>query len=161
MTNIISKNRGTVDEILGDGLMAFFGAAIAEEEHAQRAVACGIEMQLAMGSVNEKNASKGLPEMKMGIGINTGEVVVGNIGSEHRSKFSVIGSHVNLASRIESQTKGDQILISEYTLADTGAVVKIGEQIEVQPKGLKNHITLYEVVGIGGEHNLFLSPANA
>ena len=93
----------------------------------------------------------------MGIGVNTGEVVVGNIGSEKRTKYGVVGSQVNLTYRIESYTVGGEILISDSTLKETGSIVKIDGQKEIQLKGVPQPLTVYNVGGISGEFNLFLS----
>ena len=82
------------------------------EDDTQRAVACAVAMQLAMATVNGANSQAALPNVEMGIGVHTGEVVVGNIGSHKRTKYAVVGSHVNLTSRIQSYTIGGQILIS-------------------------------------------------
>lgn len=105
-------------------------------------------MQLAMQKVNEQLEKWNLSPLDMGIGINTGEVVVGNIGSEKRTKYGVVGSQVNLTYRIESYTTGGQILISEMTLNQAGRnLIKIENQKLVQPKGVKKSITIYEVGG--------------
>ena len=117
----------------------------------------GEVMQLAMNRVNEQNREHGLPEVEMGIGINTGEAIVGNIGSQKRAKYGVVGSTVNLTGRIESYTVGGQILISEETYKATEPLLQIGQQLTVEPKGVKEHIPLYEVTGMSGEYNLFLS----
>ncbi|MEW6492765.1 MAG: adenylate/guanylate cyclase domain-containing protein [Cyanobacteriota bacterium] len=156
MTSIITKHQGTIDEFMGDGILVLFGAPTAREDDAQRAIACAVAMQLAMDSVNEKMKELDLPQLEMGIGINTGDVVVGNIGSEKRSKYGVVGSQVNLTYRIESYTVGGQILISELTLKQAGSIVKIEGYKEVSTKGVKKPITIYEVGGIGGKYNLFL-----
>ncbi len=156
MTEIIFQYQGTIDEFIGDSILVIFGAPILREDDARRAVACAVEMQIAMETVNERNRASGYPEVAQGIGINTGDLVVGNIGSEKRSKYGVVGRNVNLASRIESYTVGGQILISESTLEDCGPIVKINDQIEVMPKGFKDPITIYDVGGIGGEYNLYL-----
>ncbi len=113
-------------------------------------------MQLAMGTVNEIMNNLGLPALEMGIGIHTGEVVVGNIGSEKRTKYGIVGSPVNLTYRIESYTKGGQILISEQTFKETHRNVKVAGQLQVQPKGVSQPITIYEVYGIGGSYNIYL-----
>ncbi len=156
MTDIIFKYQGTIDEFIGDAILVLFGAPVQREDDAERAVACGIEMQMAMDTVNERNRASGFPEVAQGIGINTGEVVVGNIGSEKRSKYGVVGRNVNLTSRIESYTVGGQTLISESTLSACGPILRIDGQTEVMPKGVKEPITIYEIGGIGGKHNLYL-----
>lgn len=156
MADVITQYQGTIDEFMGDGILVLFGAPTAREDDAQRAIACGIAMQLAMDSVNEKMKQLDLPHLEMGIGINTGDVVVGNIGSEKRTKYGVVGSQVNLTYRIESYTVGGQVLISELTLKEAGSIVKVEGQKEVYTKGVKKPVTIYDVAGIGGEYNLFL-----
>jgi adenylate cyclase len=156
MTEIILKYQGTIDEFIGDAILVVFGAPILREDDTRRAVACAIEMQLAMAGVNERIRQHGNPEVAMGIGINMGSVVVGNIGSKKRTKYGVVGSSVNLTSRIESFTVGGQILISESTLEACGPILRIDDQMEVMLKGVKAPIRIYEVGGIGGDFNLFL-----
>ena len=109
MTEIIQKYQGTIDEFIGDGILAIFGAPILRPDDPRRAVACAVEMQLAMTAVNERNRHSGYPEVALGIGLNTGEVVMGNIGSKKRIKYAVVGRAVNLTARIESYTVGGQI----------------------------------------------------
>jgi adenylate cyclase len=92
----------------------------------------------------------------MGIGINTGDAVVGNIGSSKRTKYGIVGRNVNLTARIESYTVGGQIMVSESTLNACGPILRIDSQMEVMPKGVKQPITIYEIGGIGGEYNIFL-----
>src|SRR6476469_5808100 len=104
MTETINQYQGRINDIMGDGLLVMFGAPIAREDDARRAIACSITMQLAMDRVNQHNQQMNLASLEMGIGINTGEVLVGNIGSKKRAKYTVMGSPVNLASRIESYT---------------------------------------------------------
>ncbi len=157
MTDVITSYQGTIDEFMGDGILVLFGAPTPRANDASRAVACAVAMQLAMVEVNQKIKEQGWPQLEMGIGINTGEVVVGNIGSEKRTKYSVIGSQVNLTFRIESYTIGGQILISESTYQEVGQSLQIDGNKEVKPKGVKEPITIYEVGGIGEEYNLFLS----
>ena len=157
MVDVITSYQGTIDAFIGDGILVLFGAPTQRGDDAERAVACAVAMQLAMDTVNEQNAKLSLPKLAMGIGLNTGEAVVGNIGSQKHAKYSVIGSHVNLAARIESYTIGGQILISEDTLKEVGSILKIDQEIQVQPKGFHEMITLYDVGGIGGDRNLFLA----
>lgn len=156
MTDIILKYHGTIDEFIGDAILAIFGAPILRDNDAQRAVACALEMQSAMKEVNRRNWEAEYPEVAMGIGINTGDVVVGNIGSSKRTKYGVVGRHVNLTSRVESYTVGGQTLISESTRKECGDILRIDDQMEVMPKGVKKPITIYEVGGIGGDYNIFL-----
>ncbi|HZY31914.1 MAG TPA: PAS domain S-box protein [Candidatus Methylomirabilis sp.] len=156
MVKIIKEYQGTIDEFIGDAIFVLFGAPVWEEDDAQRAVACAVAMQVAMASVNEQNRQEGLPEVEMGIGVHTGQVVVGNIGSHERRKYGVVGSHVNLTSRIQSYTIGGQILISEATRNEVGSILRIGKQMEIKAKGFEQPILLCEVRGISGAHKLFL-----
>lgn len=156
MSSIIVRYGGTIDEIIGDALLVLFGAPLAAPDDAERAIACALEMQMAMERVNQIADSRGLPAVEMGIGINSGDVVVGNIGSELRSKYAVVGHHVNLTGRIESFTVGRQILASEFTVAEVGESVRVGRQFEVDAKGLREPITLYEIIGIGAPFQLDL-----
>ncbi|MBF0275679.1 MAG: adenylate/guanylate cyclase domain-containing response regulator [Nitrospinae bacterium] len=160
MIEILMKYNGTIDEFLGDAILAIFGAPLSREDDTERAVACAVEMQLAMKDINEKNVAEGLPEVNLGIGVNTGQVVVGNIGSEKRTKYGVVGRHVNLTARIEAYTVGGQIFISEYTYNDLSSEIRIDNQLQVEPKGVKTPITIYEVGGIKGKYNLFLPENN-
>jgi adenylate cyclase len=158
MTDIILQYQGTIDEFIGDGILVIFGAPLQRPDDAQRAVACAVEMQLAMASVNDLNRQAGHPEVALGIGINTGQMVVGNIGSKKRMKYGVVGSNVNLTARIESYTVGGQIFISENTLKACGDIVRLDNAMQVSPKGVKEPLTIYEVGGIAGDYQLFLPP---
>ncbi|MFB2934087.1 CHASE2 domain-containing protein [Aerosakkonemataceae cyanobacterium BLCC-F154] len=157
MTDVIAKYQGIIDDLIGDAVLVLFGSLTQRVDDAERAIACAVAMQQAMISVNEQLERVGLPKIQMGIGINTGEVVVGNIGSQKHAKYTVIGSPINLASRIESYTVGGEILISEATLKDVGDIVQIHKSMEVQPKGFDEAIAIHEVNGIAGRYNLFLS----
>ena len=109
-----------------------------------------------MAAVNKQNRAQGLPELEMGIGLNDTEVIVGNIGSSKRSKYAVVGSGVNITSRIESYTVGGQILISESVRKDAGDILRIDAQRDVLPKGADTPLRIYEVSGIAGRFNLAL-----
>lgn len=156
MTEVIQGFRGTVDEFVGDGILAVFGAPVSEEDDADRALACAVAMQRAMGEVNARNVAEGLPAIEIGIGLNTGDVVAGNIGSELRSKYGVVGHNVNLASRIEACTAGGQILASPATLENARSEVLRGRCIEVSVKGLDAPLPLSEVLGVGLPYDLLL-----
>jgi len=159
VVDVINKYQGTINDFMGDGLLVFFGAPIAREDDPERAIACAIAMQLAMDEINAQVQSKGFAPLEIGIGINTGFVIVGNIGSETRTKYSAIGDNVNLAYRIESSSIGGQILISESTLKKVSQLVKIYSEKTIKPKGIKQPITIYDVEGIGGKYNLYLYKA--
>jgi class 3 adenylate cyclase/CheY-like chemotaxis protein len=154
MTEVIIGYGGTIDEFIGDAILVLFGAPRAMENHAERAVACAIEMQSAMASVNELNVQAGLPSVETGIGINTGEVVIGNIGSETRSKYGVVGHHVNFTSRIESYAQGGQRLVSERTQQSCKGILEYNLAMTVEPKGIDGEVNLFEVLAIRGDYNL-------
>ncbi len=156
MVDVLLKYNATINEIIGDALLVIFGAPQKMPDRAQRATACAIEMQNAMVKVNEENRLQGLPEIEMGIGLNEDEVIVGNIGSSKRSKYGVVGSGVNMTSRIESYSVGGQILISDSVRKRAGDILRIDEQREVIPKGSETSIKIYEVGGIGAPYNLAL-----
>ena len=109
-----------------------------------------------MTDINRQFNEMGCPAVEQGIGLNTGELVVGNIGSSKRTKYGAVGSNVNLTARIESYALGGQILVSESTLAVCGPVLRIDRSMEVRPKGVRDPITINEVGGIGGGFNLYL-----
>jgi len=156
MVDVILAYRGTIIEILGDGLLVLFGAPLTRDDDAERAVACAIAMQLRMEDINVRHRQAGLPDVEMGIGIHTGEVVVGHIGSQQRTKYGVVGSAMNLTGRIESYTTGGQILISPTTYVETAALLTVSHQMTVAPKGVAAPITLYAISGMRGAHALDL-----
>jgi adenylate cyclase len=156
MTTVIQKYNGTIDSFVGDAILTIFGAPVGWPDDADRAVACALEMQMAMPRVNAWNAQHGFPELEMGVGINTGEVVAGNIGSRKRAKYSVMGSNVNLAGRIEGYTTGGQILISGATRDAVKARLAVLGTMTAEPKGMAHPITIYEIGGIECDHRLAL-----
>jgi adenylate cyclase len=156
MVDVISRYEGTIDEIIGDAILVIFGAPLACEDHAAKAVACGLAMQLAMKEVNQRLVAKGASELEMGIGIHTGRVIVGNIGSLRRTKYAAVGSNVNLAGRIESFTTGGQLLISENVREKIKSPLRIDGEFQVEPKGANHSLQLHEVGGIGEPFNLSL-----
>ena len=156
MVEIIARYRGTVNEFMGDGILAFFGAPLYAADDPERAVACAVEMQNALTAVNAEQRQLKLPELAMGIGINTGDVVVGNIGSEQRASYGAVGTPINAAYRIESFTVGGQILISPATYDRVGSDLTIIGTKEVKFKGLDQAVCLYDVGGIGDPYQVFL-----
>jgi adenylate cyclase len=147
MGDIVVDHGGTVDEFIGDAILAVFGAPIHHADHARRAVTCAIAMQRAMPAVNARNRAAGLVTVEMGVGLGTGEVVVGNIGSERRAKYGVVGGRVNLTSRIAGLAAGGQILASEPTVRDATDAARYSAPRDVALKGVTGAVAIYEVLG--------------
>jgi len=156
MAEIISNWNGTIDEFIGDAILAFFGAPTMREDDAERAVACALEMQCAMEQVNAENRRQGLPGVEMGIGIATGDVIVGNIGSEHRTKYAAVGTPINLAARVESYSLGGEILIDDSSFAAVADIARVETEREVHPKGMDHPVLIRQLVGLGGSYGLEL-----
>jgi len=149
MADVILAHQGTIDEFVGDAILAIFGAPLARPDDARRAVACAVRMQAAIQELNRRNEKEGLPRLEMGIAIHTGEVIVGNVGSERRTKYGVVGSAVNHAGRIESFTVGGQVLISDATLREAGEGVRVGSRLAIDAKGTRERIVVYDLRGLG------------
>jgi adenylate cyclase len=149
MTRVIHEQRGTIDKYMGDAIMAFWGAPIADDAHALHAVRAGMEMLARVAEVNRTFASRGWPSLQIGIGINSGPMSVGNMGSEFRMAYTVLGDAVNLGSRLESLTKsyGVEILVSEST-RDAVPEYAYREIDRVKVKGKEQPITIYEPLGL-------------
>lgn len=158
MTDVVDIYGGTVDEFIGDAVLAIFGAPFEQEDHADRAVACALAMQKKMEEVNAIMAERGLPPLEMTAAVNSGEVVVGSIGSEKRAKYGVVGSPVNLTARIQSQAAPGEVLVSEATRSAVGAGLELAETREAGLKGFSETIELHSVLGIDGEHAVRLEP---
>lgn len=147
MTEIILDYRGTIDEFLGDAVLAVFGAPRSEGNDAQRAADCALAMQAAMDDINAANVADGLPELDMAIALNTGKVVAGNIGSERRSKYGFVGHEMNVTSRIEDVTGAGEILISENTRQHLSKDYETGESRSVSAKGIGEQLVVYPLIG--------------
>ncbi len=148
MTTIIHDHRGTIDKYMGDAIMAFWGAPLKDENHAQNALNAALHMNAAIKSINEKFAKKGWQPIKMGFGLNTGNMVVGNMGSSFRMAYTVMGDSVNLGSRIEGLTKyyGVDIVVSEFVKAQTTHIIYRQLDI-VRVKGKDKPVAIFEPLG--------------
>jgi adenylate cyclase len=157
MFDVVDTFGGTIDKLMGDEMLVTFGVPNTQDDDIERALACALSMQLAMEKVNEHNQSQRLPALQLGIGVNTGEVMVGNVGSSKHASFSVVGKEVNLASSLEAHAEGGEILISESTFMGGGLEVWIEGKRELHPKGFGHGIMAYRLVGMDGKYPLSLT----
>ena len=148
MTRILFKHGGTLDKFMGDAIMAFFGNPEPQPDHARRAVLMALEMQEAVARLNEKWAAGGRRTIGVGMGINTGEVTVGNLGSKDFLYYTVIGDAVNLACRLEENAKAGDILITQATYDEVGDAVDVEPLESIRVKGKSSPVPVYRVVGL-------------
>jgi class 3 adenylate cyclase len=153
MTDAIFQHGGTVDKYIGDGIMAFWGAPNPQPDHALRACRAAIDNLAALRRVSADWEKRGLPRLEMRIGINTGDMVVGNMGSAAQMNYTVMGDAVNLGSRLEGANKvyGTRILVSETTRDAAGAAIEVREIDLIAVKGKRRAVRVYELVGLAGE----------
>lgn len=145
MSEIIFRYGGTIDKFMGDSIMTIFGMPEARTDDLERAIACAVEMQRSMLEVNSLNTEHGYPRLFMGIGINTGNVVVGNLGSELHCEHTVIGDEVNLVSRIEAFSLRGQILLSEHSYELAQGYIECGQCNQAKIKGKHHPVNFYEL----------------
>jgi adenylate cyclase len=146
MTEIVFRNEGTVDKFIGDGLMAFFGDPLEQPDHALRAVRSGIEMQQSVRALRARwEAAGGMP-IHIRIGINSGEVVVGDMGSQRIMAYTAIGSHINLGSRLESKAPIDGVLVSAPVYERVKGEVATRFAGRITAKGITEDFDTYEVI---------------
>lgn len=153
MEPIITKYNGIINKFIGDAIMAVFGEPIQDENHAQNAVKCGYEMLKRVEKLHRKWANEGKPEIEIGIGINSGEVFIGNIGSINRMEYTVIGDTVNLASRLEGYNKmyKTKMLISASVYNKVKSFADVLKIPDVQIRGKANKMDIYEVLKVKTE----------
>jgi len=152
MTQVIDRYEGTINELTGDGMVVLFGAPLTRADDAARAAACAVAMQQELARFNAAEGER----LQMGIGLYTGEVVAGNIGSPRRMKYAVVGSPINLAARLESATVGSQVLVAQTTVAAAGPEVTLGPWLELHVKGHKEPLRCASLLGIGPPYALAL-----
>ncbi|MDO8932858.1 MAG: adenylate/guanylate cyclase domain-containing protein [Rhodocyclaceae bacterium] len=152
MTDVIRGHRGTLDKYIGDAIMAFWGAPVEDAEHAKRAVVTALDMQAALVDLNKDLAAKGWPELKIGVGVNTGTMTVGDMGSPVRKAYTVMGDAVNLGSRLEGITKqyGVGIIVGEGTRDLVRKDFVFRELDLVKVKGKDKPVAIFEPLGIEG-----------
>ncbi len=151
MSQIIIEHEGTIDKYIGDAIMAYWNAPLKIDNHADKALSAAIRQIEALDSLNQKLKERNLPKIEIGIGIHTGEAIVGEMGSKGRSDYTVIGDSINLGSRIEGlcKTYGAKILISKSTKDKLTKAYKLREIDRVQVKGKDEAVTIFEVLGFG------------
>jgi adenylate cyclase len=149
LTEIIVRHYGTIDKFMGDAIMVIFHVgAPGPEDHARRALLCAVEMQLAMNELRREHQAEKLPEIYIGIGVHTGSVFAGLIGSDAYRAYTVIGEDVNLAARIEAFSLRGQVLMSEATYLHCEGFVQAGAPMDVHVKGKAEPIRIREALGI-------------
>ena len=153
MTDILLRSGGLIDKYEGDAIMAFWGAPVFQEDHAVRACLAALDNQSRLGELRQEFLQAGLPPIHARIGINTGEMIIGNMGSSQRFDFTVIGDSVNLASRLEGAGKeyGVQILISEETYSQAAARIEVRELDLLRVKGKEKPVRIYELLARPGQ----------
>jgi len=149
LTRIIYKHRGTIDKYMGDCIMAFWGAPLDDPQHARNAVLAGLEMHRVLAGLQPHFKQKGLPSIQIGVGVNSGRMSVGNMGSEIRLAYTVMGDSVNLASRLEGITKqyGIKMIVGEATRAELPDLL-FRELDRVKVKGKETSVAIYEPIGL-------------
>lgn len=148
MIHVVNENEGMVDKLMGDSVMALFGAPIALGDDPLRAVRCALQMQQAVAAFNVERASRGLPAMEMGVGINTGHVIAGNIGSSTRMEYTVIGDSVNVAARLQGIARPGEVLVSEATYQQIRDRVRVTPMDAMTLKGKSRPVAVFRIEGI-------------
>lgn len=152
MTKVIQHHQVTIDKYMGDAIMAFWGAPMSDPQHARHALLAGLEMIEVLNALHADFRARGWPELRIGVGLNTGVMTVGNMGSTFRMAYTVMGDAVNLGSRLEGLTKeyGVQIVVSEFTMAQLPEFV-FRELDIVRVKGKEEPVRIYEPIGLESE----------
>jgi adenylate cyclase len=145
MVRVVFAHHGTLDKYLGDGLMALFGAPLEQPDHPRHAVQAALEMQAAVADLNAARRDADLAPLHIGIGINSGEAIVGNIGTEERMEYTVIGDMVNVAQRLQTEAAGGDIVISDKVLAHIQGHLTVRQTIETRLKGRRQPVRAHRI----------------
>jgi adenylate cyclase len=158
MTEVIFRNWGTLDKYIGDAIMAFWGAPFPQPDHAERACRAALDMLQVLKKLQEKWLAEGRSQINIGIGINTGPMVVGNMGSNRRFNFTIMGDNVNLASRLEGINKefGTRLVISEYTYQAAGKNLVVRELDLIRVQGKMRPVRIYELLALDNEREKYI-----
>jgi adenylate cyclase len=151
MTEIVFEYEGTLDKFVGDAIMALWGAPVGQPDHAERACKCALAMIAKLKELQTKWAAEGKHVIDIGVGINIGDMVVGNMGAPGKKMdYTVIGDNVNLGARLEGLTRkyNNHIIISEYTFAKVKDIVLATELDSVTVKGKEKPVVVYDLVGL-------------
>jgi adenylate cyclase len=151
MTEVVISHEGTIDKFMGDSLMVRFSESASGKDPVERALACAVDLQIAMDQLNTHHRENALPELYLGIGISTGAVFVGTLGSELYEAHTVIGEEVNIAARIEAFSLRGQVLISESTFERANGHAKTGEPFPLHVKGKADPIVVRELLEVLGK----------
>src|SRR5208337_2862325 len=157
MTDILYQHFGTLDKYIGDAIMAFWGSPLPQEDHAFRACSAALQMVARLEELNRDWHAHGRPEIAVGIGLNTGPVNVGNMGSDKRLAWTVMGDNVNLASRLEGMTKQyrSRVIISESTYNQVADQFVAREVDRIRVKGKKHPVVIYELLASVSERRAY------
>jgi adenylate cyclase len=145
MVQVLFEYQGTLDKFLGDGVLALFGTPLVQPDHPRRAVQVALDIQRAATSLNATRQRRGQPTLRIGIGINSGEAIVGNIGSEKRMEYTVIGDMVNVAQRLQALARGGEILIGASTLSHVQPLVTVYDTVETRVKGRRQPVRAHRI----------------
>lgn len=145
MVHVLFEHQGTLDKFLGDGFLALFGTPVEQTDHPQRAVQAALDIQRATTALNIARRHRGQPTLHLGIGINSGEAIVGNIGSEKRMEYTVVGDMVNVAQRLQAQAGGGEILIGTSLFPHVQHLVSVYDTAEMQVKGRQQSVRAHRI----------------
>lgn len=148
MTPVILAHGGTINEFIGDAILVLFGAPFERPDDPLRAARCALAMQEALDALNAENVELGLPVLSMGIGIHTGVVVAGNIGSKEHVKYGVVGPAVNVTARIQGLARGGQVLLTNAALARVRGAVRVGPSMRARLKGVDEPVVVQPLLGM-------------
>ena len=162
MTDAVLAHRGMLDKYIGDSLMAIFGAPLLDPEHALNACRAALDMRTALASLHARWRAEGRPCLEMRIGINTGRMVIGNMGTDRRFNYTVMGDEVNVAARLEGANKamGTDILVSASTCSGAGTRVVARPQGEIEVKGRMQPVAAFELLAVSRDQGKNALPAN-